>query len=354
MTMTHAAQTPDVDSSPRGVPALEVTGLSMELPTPKGMVRVLDDVSFTIERGRVRGLIGESGSGKTMTALSVMGLLPPGARVVSGSIKVAGNEVVGASKSTMRKLRGGKVGFVFQDPMTTLNPVLPIGFQIKESLRAHRIATGKAADDRAVELLDLMGIPNARARLRQYPHEFSGGMRQRIVIAMALACGPDLILADEPTTALDVTIQSQILDLISKLTAETDVACLWITHDLGVAASLCDDISVMYAGQVVESGTAERVFQNPRMPYTQALMDALPRIDEPSVERLPALPGSPPLPSGLGKVSCAFADRCAFARDVCRSHPPALSPRLREGANARCFGTEPGGWLDGEPLTRQR
>ncbi|RGE20048.1 ABC transporter ATP-binding protein [Leucobacter sp. wl10] len=333
-------------------PALEVVGLTMDLPTPNGPVRVLDDVSFSIARGRVRGLIGESGSGKSMTALSIVGLLPPGADVVSGSIRVAGTEVVGASKARLRALRGAKVGFVFQDPMTTLNPVLPIGFQIKESLRAHRISTGRAADARAIELLDMMGIPNARARLRQYPHEFSGGMRQRIVIALALACEPALILADEPTTALDVTIQSQILDLIQRLVAETDVACLWITHDLGVAASLCDDISVMYAGQVVESGPVEPIFANPRMPYTRGLMEALPRIDTERSGRLPAMPGSPPLPSSVSRIQCAFAERCAFTRRVCEERAPALTPRHGGVTAARCFATEDGGWLDGRSLSR--
>jgi oligopeptide/dipeptide ABC transporter, ATP-binding protein, C-terminal domain len=348
--MTTALVDDSAAVKPAGeAPSLEVRNLSMELPTPSGRVRVLDDVNLTIERGTVRGLIGESGSGKTMTALSIVGLLPPGAHIVSGSIKIAGTEVLGCSKSHMRKMRGGKVGFIFQDPMTTLNPVLTIGFQIKESLRAHKIASGKAADDRAVELLDQMGIANARGRLKQYPHEFSGGMRQRIVIAMALACGPDLLLADEPTTALDVTIQAQILELVSRLTQETGVACLWITHDLGVAASLCDDISVMYSGQVVETGPIDQVFDNPRMPYTQALMDALPRIDRPSPARLPALRGSPPLP-GAHRLNCAFAERCVHRQAVCGSDAPSLTRRSPSDVLARCFGTESGGWLDGRSL----
>lgn len=348
--LAHGAPATDGGTGP---PALEVTGLTVDLPTPQGPVRVLNDVTFAIERGRVRGLIGESGSGKSMTALSVIGLLPPGTRVVSGSIRVGGAEVVGASKTQLRRLRGARVGFVFQDPMTTLNPVLPIGFQITESLRAHRVASGAAADARAVELLDMMGIPNARARLRQYPHEFSGGMRQRIVIALALACSPELILADEPTTALDVTIQAQILEIFSNLVAELDVACLWITHDLGVAASLCDDISVMYAGQVVESGAVDVVFADPRMPYTRGLMDALPRIDKDGHGRLLAMPGSPPLPSSAGRNRCAFADRCSFTRDECLSASPQLLPRPLEDRYARCFATEKGGWLDDRPLARQ-
>ena len=340
------------DTASHTTPALEVSHLSLELPTPRGPVRVLDDVSLSIDAGRVRGLIGESGSGKTMTALSIIGLLPSGAEIVSGSIKVAGTELVGRSRG-LREMRGAKVGFVFQDPMTTLNPVLPIGFQITESLRAHRIATGRAAERRAAALLDQMGIASAAARLRQYPHEFSGGMRQRIVIAMALACEPDLILADEPTTALDVTIQAQILDLMARLSAETGVACLWITHDLGVAASLCDDISVMYAGQVVESGPIEQVFRAPRMPYTRALMDALPRIDRESTGRLPALPGSPPLP-GTGRTGCGFLERCAFARAECAEHVPALTSRTSSNIIARCFGTEEGGWLDDRALAGER
>ncbi|MFT3874193.1 MAG: ABC transporter ATP-binding protein [Nocardioides sp.] len=343
----------DAEIIPTSAPtaaALEIEALTVEVGMMDRTVRLLDNVSFAIQRGKVLGLIGESGSGKTMTALSTIGLLPRGARVANGSIRLAGEELLTKSEAQMRKVRGARIGFVFQDPMTTLNPVLTIGMQIKESLRAHGISTGREADDRAAELLDMMGISNPRMRLKQYPHEFSGGMRQRIVIAMALACEPELLVADEPTTALDVTIQAQILELVHGLKDKTGVACLWITHDLGVAASLCDDLAIMYGGQVVETGSIDQVFTHPWNPYTRALIDALPRLDRDSGTRLAALPGSPP-PASAGHTRCAFYERCAFRTERCGREVPRLVPRPGEGAFSRCFGTEEGGWIDEQSLT---
>jgi oligopeptide/dipeptide ABC transporter ATP-binding protein len=342
---------PAATGSRPGSVALEVRGLCVEIMTASGPIPLLDDVGFRIARGDVLGLIGESGSGKTMTALSIMRLLPPAARVTAGSIRLGDTELLGLSESKMRAIRGGRIGFVFQDPMTTLNPVMTIGAQIKESLRAHGISTGRRANDRAAELLDLMGIASPRTRLGQYPHEFSGGMRQRIVIAMALACEPELLLADEPTTALDVTIQAQILELVQTLKAETGVACLWITHDLGVAASLCDDLAIMYAGQVVETGSIDEVFSRPRTPYTRGLIDALPRIDQHPQSRLPTLKGSPHQ-GGVRRHACSFAPRCVYRHDACDQAAPPLTARGESGVQARCFGTEQGGWIDGESLSR--
>jgi oligopeptide/dipeptide ABC transporter ATP-binding protein len=244
----------------------------------------------------------------------------------------------------MRRLRGRKIGFIFQDPMTSLNPTLPIGFQISESARTHLGLSRSAAGDRAVELLSKVGIPRARDRMGDYPHQFSGGMRQRVMIAIALACDPMLLLADEPTTALDVTIQAQILDLIRSLSAEFGTAVILITHDLGIAAGMCHRVNVMYAGRIVETGIVDDVFERARHPYAWGLLDSLPRLTETKAARLRTIEGLPPDLIDPG-VECRFSPRCHYAQDKCRTAEPELTPREGEGHLARCFGTEPGGWI---------
>ncbi|HLA15493.1 MAG TPA: ABC transporter ATP-binding protein, partial [Candidatus Limnocylindrales bacterium] len=260
---------------------LDVRGLSTHFFTPDGVVRAVDDVTFHVGFGETLGLVGESGCGKSVTAMSIVRLVadPPG-KIVSGEIFFDGVNVLTLDNDAMRKLRGKDIGFIFQDPLTSLNPTLTIGFQISESISTHLNVPNSAAVDRTVELLGKVGIPRARDRLGDYPHQFSGGMRQRVMIAIALACDPKLILADEPTTALDVTIQAQILELIARLADEFHTAVLLITHDLGIAAGMCDRINVMYAGQIVESGSVDQLFENPRMPYSWGLLDSLPRLDD--------------------------------------------------------------------------
>jgi oligopeptide transport system ATP-binding protein len=323
---------------------LDIRGLSTHFFTPDGVVRAVDDVSFQVDYGETLGLVGESGCGKSVTAMSIVRLVadPPG-RIVAGEILFDGVDVLKLDSDEMRGLRGKEIGFIFQDPLTSLNPTLTIGFQIGESIQTHLGLSRKAADDRTVELLGKVGIPRARDRLGDYPHQFSGGMRQRVMIAIALACDPKLILADEPTTALDVTIQAQILELIARLADEFDTAVLLITHDLGIAAGMCDRINVMYAGRIVESGTVDQLFENPRMPYTWGLLDSLPRLDDVRGARLRTIEGLPPLLIDVPDA-CRFAPRCVYARDVCTEHEPELTPRA-DGHVARCYATAAGGWI---------
>jgi peptide/nickel transport system ATP-binding protein len=270
----------------------------------------------------VLGIVGESGSGKSVTSLAVMGLLPGSARV-SGSVRFAGTELLGASDKEFSRVRGRGIAMIFQDPMTSLNPVYPVGYQIAEAIRAHHDVTGDAARTQAVELLDLVSIPNPRERARSYPHELSGGMRQRVVIAIAMANRPEVIIADEPTTALDVTVQAQILEVLHTAKAETGAAMLLITHDLGVIAGQADRVLVMYAGRVVEAGPVEEIFYAPRMPYTLGLLGSLPRLDE-RRKRLRPIRGAPPslitMPPG-----CPFAPRCPLAAAVCETDEPPLA-----------------------------
>jgi oligopeptide transport system ATP-binding protein len=324
---------------------LEVKNLSTHFFTPDGVVHAVDDVSFELGYGETLGLVGESGCGKSVTALSLTRLVPnPPGKIVSGSVVFDGVDVLKLSDEGMRKLRGKEIGFIFQDPLTSLNPTLTIGYQIAESIRQHMGLSKKASYDRVVELLDKVGIPRARDRLGDYPHQFSGGMRQRVMIAIALSCDPKLILADEPTTALDVTIQAQILELISVLSDEFGTAVLLITHDLGIAAGMCDRVNVMYAGRIVETGSVDVIFERPRMPYAWGLLDSLPRLDDVRSDRLRTIEGLPPLLINVPDA-CRFNPRCAYARDACRDHEPGLTPREEPGHYARCWATDKGGWI---------
>jgi oligopeptide transport system ATP-binding protein len=324
---------------------LEVRDLSTHFFTPDGVVQAVDNVSFNVGYGETLGLVGESGCGKSVTALSVARLVPdPPGRIVAGSILFDGIDVLKLNTDDMRKLRGKEIGFIFQDPLTSLNPTLTIGFQIGESIKEHMGLSAKAARERITELLAKVGIPRPADRLNDYPFQFSGGMRQRVMIAIALACDPKLILADEPTTALDVTIQAQILELIQRLSDEFSTAVLMITHDLGIAAGMCDRVNVMYAGQIVETASVDDLFERPQMPYAWGLLDSLPRIDDLRGDRLRTIEGMPPLLINPPHA-CRFAPRCAYARDVCRSDEPELSERGTPEHVARCWATEPGGWI---------
>jgi oligopeptide/dipeptide ABC transporter ATP-binding protein len=305
-----------------GTEPLIVTDLSVSFRSEDGPVRAVRGVSFELSPGRVLGVVGESGSGKSVTSLAVMGLLP-GSATVSGSVRVRGRELLGLSERELMSVRGREVAMIFQDPMSSLNPVYSVGWQLVEAIRAHQDMDKDKAWDRAVQLLEIVGIPEARQRAKNYPFEFSGGMRQRVVIAMAMANDPDVIVADEPTTALDVTVQAQVLEALRTVQERTRAAIVLITHDLGVVAGMADDVMVMYAGKAVEMGTAEEVFYNPRMPYTIGLLGSLPRLDASGESRLRPIPGSPPslvnLPPG-----CPFSARCPMARQRCFEEEPDL------------------------------
>lgn len=276
-------------------PLLEVRDLRTYFHTQDGIVKAVDGVSFYVNRGETLGIVGESGCGKSVTSLSIMRLIPtPPGKIAGGQILFDGEDLLQASEEEMRHIRGNRIAMIFQDPMTSLNPVLTIGRQITESLELHLKLTKKEARDRAIELLDMVGIPSASKRLDNYPHQFSGGMRQRVMIAMALSCNPELLIADEPTTALDVTIQAQILELINRLREELGTAVILITHDLGVVAGMTDRVTVMYAGKVVEEGPTSEIFANPRMPYTIGLLRSIPRLDEERGRRLTPIRGLPP------------------------------------------------------------
>jgi oligopeptide/dipeptide ABC transporter ATP-binding protein len=301
---------------------LEVKNLETQFQTSTGVVRAVDGVSYDIEEGETVALVGESGCGKSVSALSIMRLVAePAGRIVGGEILFKGRDLLKLSEEQMRDVRGRDIAMVFQEPMTSLNPVLTIGRQLTEGLEIHLGMAPDAAKTRAVELLGLVGIPDPQRRLAQYPHQFSGGMRQRMMVAMALACNPPLILADEPTTALDVTIQAQILELLQDLSRRLGVAMLIITHNLGVVARYADRVNVMYAGRIIECGTAAEIYADPRHPYTLGLLRSVPRLDEPMRAKLDPIEGQPPdltrLPSG-----CAFAPRCAFRVERCAEVPP--------------------------------
>ncbi|GBD19222.1 MAG: ABC transporter ATP-binding protein [Thermomicrobium sp.] len=305
-------------------PLLEVRDLRTQFFTQDGVVKAVDGVSFHLMPGETLGLVGESGCGKSITALSIMRLIPsPPGKIVSGEILFEGEDILKMSDDEVRSIRGRKIAMIFQDPMTSLNPVLTINRQISEALELHLGMSKQQARQRAIELLKMVGIPNAEQRVDQYPHQFSGGMRQRVMIAMALSCNPSLLIADEPTTALDVTIQAQILDLIRNLQREHNTALILITHDLGVVAGMTDRINVMYAGHIVESAPTEELFENPKHPYTVGLLNSIPRLDAPRKERLNPIRGLPPDLIDLPDM-CPFVPRCDFAREKCSEKNPPL------------------------------
>jgi peptide/nickel transport system ATP-binding protein len=326
---------PGFDAS---APLLQVTDLNVRFPTEDGLVHAVRGVDYTLRSGEVLGIVGESGSGKSVTSLAVMGLLPSNARV-TGSVRYRGQELLGQNDRSMSRVRGKGVSMIFQDPMTSLDPVYKVGAQIEETLRTHdKSLSSKAAEARAVELLELVGIPNAGDRVDSYPHEFSGGMRQRVVIAIAMANQPEVIIADEPTTALDVTVQAQILEVLQTALQETGAAMVMITHDLGVVAGIADRVLVMYAGRPVEIGSVEDIYYEPRMPYTLGLLGSLPRVDAPTRERLTPILGAPPslvnMPPG-----CPFAPRCPLHIAECDAAEPALV-QVGPAHNAACIRTD--------------
>ena len=300
-------------------------------------MRAVDGISYTVNAGETVAIVGESGSGKSVGAMSVLRLIPdPPGRITAGQVLFDGRDLLTLSEEEMRQLRGSQIGMIFQEPMTSLNPVLTVGRQITETLEQHRGATQVAANRRARELLTLVGIADADRRLKQYPHQLSGGMRQRVMIAIALACDPKLIIADEPTTALDVTIQAQILELMKELTQRLNIALIVITHNLGVVARYATRVNVMYAGRIVESGAAAAIYHNPRHPYTIALLRSVPRLDRPRQARLEPVEGQPPDLTRLDG-GCAFRPRCGFATEICASARPVLTPASEEGHVAACF-----------------
>ncbi len=322
-------------------PLLQVDDLHVRFWTSRGIVYAVNGVSFDVRPGETLGLVGESGCGKSVTALATMGILPRAGRIPSGSIRFDGRDLLGVSEHAWRRLRGKEIAMIFQDPMTSLNPVLTIGKQLREVIEEHLDLDRGEAVKRAGDMLEQVGIPAARQRLKDYPHQFSGGMRQRVMIAMALACEPKLIIADEPTTALDVTIQAQILDLLRTLVSERDTALILITHDLGVVAGMCERVNVMYAGMFMETGSASRLFAQPRHPYTLGLLQSVPRLDAGRRQELQPIPGAPR--NMLSEpVSCPFAPRCTRRTDVCDQQLPALEP-LDTGQRGACFHPVPAG-----------
>ena len=318
-------------------PLLEVRDLHTEFRTGAGVVPAVDGISYSVERGETVAIVGESGSGKTAGALSILRLIPdPPGRITQGEILFAGRDLLQLSDEEIRQVRGADIGMIFQEPMTSLNPVLTIGRQITETLEQHRGADRAAAQKRAVELLGLVGIADPVRRLKQYPHQLSGGMRQRIMIAIALACDPKMVIADEPTTALDVTIQAQILELMKQLTHRLDVALIIITHNLGVVARYANRVNVMYAGRIVESGPAAQIYHDPRHPYTMALLRSVPRLDRPRQARLDPVDGQPPDLTRLD-AGCSFRPRCRFAVEACARSRPSLQRAGDEQHYAACF-----------------
>jgi oligopeptide/dipeptide ABC transporter ATP-binding protein len=319
---------------------LSIRKLRTSFISDDGDVPAVAGVTFDVKRGEVLSIVGESGSGKSVTAMSILGLLPPTARIVADELSWRGEELLTASEERMREVRGGEIAMIFQDPLSALNPVHRVGRQIAEMVTIHESVSKGEANKRAVEMLDLVGIPQAARRARMYPHEFSGGMRQRAMIAMAIACSPDLLIADEPTTALDVTVQAQVLEVLIRLKDELNSAIVLITHDLGVVAGISDRVMVMYAGRQAELGTTDEVFYQTRHPYTQGLLRSLPRVDDVGDDPLTPIAGAPPsllrLPSG-----CAFHPRCPMARDACSVEVPELSvPAFGRHASSCLFADE--------------
>ena len=316
-------------------PLLEVDDLKVSFRTEDGIVHAVDGVSFTVAEGEVVGIVGESGSGKSVTMLSVMRLITDPNVSYQGEIRYKGRSLMALSRDAMREVRGEEIAMIFQDPMTSLNPVYTVGWQIEEQLREHNTLSKGQARGRAVELLRQVGIPNAGERIDDYPHQFSGGMRQRVMIALALSCNPDLLIADEPTTALDVTIQAQILELIKNLKSEFRCAVVLITHDLGVVADIADRILVMYAGRIVEEGDKEQIFYDPQHPYTWGLLGSIARLDRPKTRRLTAIAGQPPSLINRPR-GCSFRPRCPQAFDRCRLEEPQLTQKAGPGQLDAC------------------
>ena len=315
---------------------LDVENLSTEFQTPQGIGRAVDSLSFNLHRGETLGIVGESGCGKSITALSILRLVPsPPGNIVNGKIRLGDTDLLQISEREMRDIRGKDISMIFQEPMTSLNPVLSIGYQISETLRRHERLSRREAKARAVEMLDLVQIPAPERRAREFPHQLSGGMRQRAMIAMALSCNPSLLIADEPTTALDVTIQAQVLDLMNALRRDFKTAIMFITHDLGVIASMADDVIVMYLGKIVESGSVRDIFHRPQHPYTQGLLASIPSLSDTGKGRLQAIEGVVPTPFEVIE-GCGFAPRCPHAMDQCDTQVPLLKD-VAAGHSAACF-----------------
>ena len=341
MTEVIEATTIPADPPPSDV-LLDVRNLKTQFHVLDGIVPAVDGVSFSLKRGETLGIVGESGSGKSVTALTIMRLLDiPPAKIVEGEVWFDGHEILTLPIDKMRKYRGNEIAMIFQEPLTSLNPVFTVGDQISEQVAVHKKVSKKAAWDRAVESLQAVGIPAPERRAKQYPHEMSGGMRQRVMIAMALSCEPKLIIADEPTTALDVTIQAQILELLKSIQERTGSAMLLITHDLGVVAEMVNNVIVMYAGQVVESGTVNDVLLAPKAPYTMGLLESIPTVEKRG-SRLSVISGVVPSPFNL-PPACRFQPRCPYAWDLCQKEPPELNPAGSTGQMARCHLHTPAG-----------
>ncbi len=328
-------------SAPSSSSLLSVENLNVGFKTESsGDVLVVEDVSFEVGAGEMVGLVGESGCGKTVTAMSILKLLPmPPAFIAGGRVLFEGDDLVGFEEEAMRRVRGDRIAMIFQEPMTSLNPTFTIGYQLDEVLTAHRPVTRRAARARAAELLRKVGVGAVETRCAQYPHQLSGGLRQRVMIAMALSCEPRLLIADEPTTALDVTIQAQILDLLKRLQEEFGMAVLLITHDLGVVAESCSRVMVMYSGRLVETGPAGRIFRTPRHPYTAGLLASMPRLSK-GKDRLATIPGMVP-PPGLRGAGCPFADRCARVLPRCRDEMPPMTAMTSRDHHAACWNPVP-------------
>lgn len=316
-------------------PILEIKGLKTHFITKRGTSKAVDGIDFTLKKGETLGIVGESGCGKSMTSLSILRLIPsPPGKIAGGQILFKGRDLLMLPEDEMRKIRGNEISMIFQEPMTSLNPVITVGEQIAEALRLHQKLGKKEAWNRAIEMLKLVGIPSPEKRAKQEPFQLSGGMRQRVMIAMALACTPEVLIADEPTTALDVTIQAQILDLIKDLQTKLGMGVIMITHDLGVVSETCDSVAVMYAGNIVEQAPTERLFSNPKHPYTKGLLNSLPKIHE-DQEELQTIEGSVPSPYNMPS-GCRFVSRCPFQQPLCHKQQPELIEEI-DGVKVRCW-----------------
>lgn len=320
----------------RKEPVLKVNQLKVSFSSKKNKVPAVHDVSFSLYEGEILGIVGESGSGKSVTSLSIMGLIPkPPGIIENGQILFQGEDLLKASEKRMREIRGNEISMIFQEPMTSLNPLFTVGNQLMEAIRLHTKVTKSEAKERSIELLKLVGLPRANELINEYPHQLSGGMRQRVMIAMAMACNPKVLIADEPTTALDVTIQAQILTLMKELNKKTNTSIILITHDLGVVAEICNRVLVMYAGEIVEHGDVSSIFQQPKHPYTKGLLKSVPHLNK-KEERLYSIPGNVPRP-GTIQQGCLFAPRCQEAKDKCKHVSPSLYPSQSSSHAVRCL-----------------